>query len=56
LLDAGLVTERRHGRERRYHFVPERLGPVRDWLAHYERFWDDHLQRFAKHLSKRSKE
>ena len=23
LLDAGLVTEQRHGRERRYHFVPE---------------------------------
>ena len=33
LLDAGLVTEQRHGRERRYRFVPERLGPVRDWIA-----------------------
>src|SRR5262249_39717598 len=38
LLDAGLVTEQRHGRERRYHLVPARLGPVRDWIAHYERF------------------
>src|SRR5579871_457698 len=28
LLDAGLVTEERHGRERRYHLIPERLGPV----------------------------
>jgi DNA-binding transcriptional ArsR family regulator len=56
LLDAGLVNERRHGRERRYHLVPERLGPVRDWIAHYERFWDDHLQRLQKLLSKRSKE
>jgi DNA-binding transcriptional ArsR family regulator len=56
LLDAGLVTEQRHGRERRYHLVPERLGPVRDWIAHYERFWDDHLQRLQKQLSKRSKE
>src|SRR3954454_15814317 len=45
LLDSGLVTEQRHGRERRYHFVAERLGPVRDWLALYERFWDDRLQR-----------
>jgi hypothetical protein len=44
-MDAGLVTEQRHGRERRYHFVAARLGPVRDWIAHYERFWDDHLQR-----------
>ncbi len=56
LLDCGLVTEQRHGRERRYHFVPERLGPVRDWIAQYERFWDDRLQRLQKLLSKRSKE
>jgi DNA-binding transcriptional ArsR family regulator len=52
LLDAGLVTEQRHGRERRYRLVPARLGPVRDWIAHYERFWDDHLQRLQKHLMK----
>jgi len=56
LLDAGLVTEQRHGRERRYRLVPARLGPVRDWIAHYERFWDDHLQRLQKQLSKRGKE
>src|SRR4029453_8528281 len=56
LLDAGLVTEQRHGRERRYHVVPERLGPVRDWIALYERFWDDRLQRLQKQLAKRSQE
>src|SRR5262245_1900508 len=56
LLDAGLVNEQRHGRERRYRLVPERLAPVRDWLTHYEQFWDDHLQRLQKLLSKRSKE
>jgi DNA-binding transcriptional ArsR family regulator len=55
LLDAGLVAEQRHGRERRYRLVPARLGPVRDWIAHYERFWDDRLQRLQKHLSKKSK-
>jgi DNA-binding transcriptional ArsR family regulator len=55
LLDAGLVTEQRHGRERRYHLVSERLRPVRDWLAHYERFWDDRLQRLQKLLSKKNK-
>ena len=56
LLDAGLVTEQRHGRERRYRLVPERLGPVRDWIALYERFWDDRLQRLQRQLSKRNKE
>src|SRR5262245_24123842 len=55
LLDAGLVTEQRHGRERRYSLVPEGLGPVRDWITHYERFWDDRLQRLQKLLAKRSK-
>ncbi len=56
LLDAGLVTERRHGRERRYRLVPGRLGPVRDWIARYEQFWDDRLQRLQAQLSKRNKE
>ena len=55
LLDAGLVAERRHGRERRYRLVPEQLAPVRDWLAFYERFWDDRLQRLQAQLSKNSK-
>ena len=55
LLDAGLVTERRHGRERLYHLVPERLGPVRDWIALYERFWDDRLHRLERLLTRGSK-
>jgi len=56
LLNSGLVTEQRHGRERRYHFVPEGLGSVREWIAQYERFWDERLQRLQKLLSKKSKE
>lgn len=55
LLDSGLVTEQRHGRERRYHFVPERLSQVRDWMAQYERFWDERLERLQKTLAGRSK-
>lgn len=55
LLDAGLVTEQRHGRERRYRLTPERLSPVRDWLSHYERFWDDHLSRLKRHLDQADK-
>jgi DNA-binding transcriptional ArsR family regulator len=55
LLDAGLLSEQRHGRERRYHLVPDRLGPVREWIAHYDRFWDDRLHRLQKLLAKKSK-
>lgn len=52
LLDAGLVTEQRHGRERRYRLAPERLAPVRDWLSHYERFWDDRFSRLQQQLER----
>jgi len=54
LLDAGLVSEQRQGRERRYMVVPESLNPVRDWVGQYEQFWDDHLDRLQDTLSKRS--
>jgi DNA-binding transcriptional ArsR family regulator len=54
LLDAGLVTEQRHGRERHYHFVPEQLAVVREWIAQYERFWDGRLQRLQQVLAKKS--
>src|SRR5437867_11667493 len=53
LLEAGLVTEQRHGRERRYRLAPERLTPVRDWLSHYERFWDENFNRLRQHLDRR---
>lgn len=55
LLDSGLVTEQRHGRERHYRLVPEGFAPVRDWIAHYERFWDDRLQRLQRQLTKMTK-
>jgi DNA-binding transcriptional ArsR family regulator len=54
LLEAGLVSEERHGRERRYHLRPERLAPVREWIASYEKFWDDRLARFQKLLAKKN--
>lgn len=52
LLDCGLVSERRHGRERRYRLAPDGLRTVRDWIAHYERFWDDRFERLREHLKR----
>ncbi len=52
LLAAGLVAETRRGRENRYRLVPENLAPVREWIARYERFWDDHLGRLQAVLKK----
>jgi DNA-binding transcriptional ArsR family regulator len=54
LLAAGLVSEQRQGREHHYRLNPERLSPIRDWIAHYERFWDDNFDRLRSHLAKNS--
>jgi DNA-binding transcriptional ArsR family regulator len=43
LRDAGLVTERRAGRERRYQLEPDPLMDVRGWLDPYEQFWRERL-------------
>jgi len=51
LADAGLVKERKVGRETRYRLDPEPLLELKRWLAYYERYWDNKLsalQRFVE--------
>jgi DNA-binding transcriptional ArsR family regulator len=43
LLDAGLVTEERVGRQRHYAVEAEPLRDLIGWLAPYERFWRGRL-------------
>ncbi|OXM82409.1 ArsR/SmtB family transcription factor [Paenibacillus rigui] len=43
LSDAGLVKERKVGRETRYRLQPEPLLELKRWLSYYERFWDNKL-------------
>jgi DNA-binding transcriptional ArsR family regulator len=43
LAEAGLVHERKVGRETRYRLQPEPLQELRQWLSFYERFWDNKL-------------
>ena len=43
LKDAGLVSERKTGRETRYKLQPEPLLELKRWLSYYERFWDTKL-------------
>jgi DNA-binding transcriptional ArsR family regulator len=42
---AGLVTERRAGRLVYYRVDPGGLRPLVDWIAHYQAFWMDRLDR-----------
>ncbi len=51
LRSAGLVTEERTGRERRYRLRPESLDDVRQWLATLDEFWSDRLAALADHLA-----
>ena len=44
LEEGRLISVHRRGRERINHLEPAGLGPVRDWIAYFERFWDDRLQ------------
>jgi DNA-binding transcriptional ArsR family regulator len=52
LKTARLVRDRRDGRETHYSAEPRALAPIIDWIALYERFWDDRLQRLTEQLSK----
>jgi DNA-binding transcriptional ArsR family regulator len=50
LRDAGLVTEHRVGRERRYQLRVAPLREVSDWVVKYERFWQQHPSSLGKNL------
>jgi len=51
LAEAGLVKERKVGRETRYRLEPEPLLELKRWLAYYERYWENKmaaLKRFVE--------
>lgn len=50
LSEVGLVRSRAEGRRRLYRLEPARLGPMHDWLAKYERAWNDRLDRVDDYL------
>ncbi|GJM83311.1 hypothetical protein HMSSN139_58070 [Paenibacillus sp. HMSSN-139] len=43
LAEAGLVQERKVGRETRYRLDADPLLELKRWLAYYERFWENKL-------------
>jgi DNA-binding transcriptional ArsR family regulator len=50
MLDVGVVTERRAGRERYYALRREPLRDIHGWLASLDAFWADRLERLGDHL------
>jgi DNA-binding transcriptional ArsR family regulator len=54
LLEAGLVSEHRQGRQRRYRLHAERLLEVQRWLQTYQRFWRKRLEALGHYLDKQT--
>jgi DNA-binding transcriptional ArsR family regulator len=52
LRDSGLVRARRVGRQRVYHIRPRQLRAVVDWVAYFDKFWDEKLDALGKYLAK----
>ena len=50
LSEVGLVRCRAEGRRRLYRLEPAHLRPFRDWLAKYERAWNERLDRMDDYL------
>ncbi|MBV9230809.1 MAG: winged helix-turn-helix transcriptional regulator [Chloroflexi bacterium] len=54
LQQAGLVHERKIGREHRYRLNPEPLREAHNWLAHYEQFWSEKLTNLKAYIEEDS--
>ncbi|AEI46357.1 ArsR/SmtB family transcription factor [Paenibacillus mucilaginosus] len=50
LAEAGLVKERRIGRETRYRMEAEPLLELKKWLDFYERFWENKLEALRRYV------
>ncbi|HEY9527463.1 MAG TPA: metalloregulator ArsR/SmtB family transcription factor [Anaerolineales bacterium] len=50
LKEVGLVSERRVGRQRMYRVNAERLKPIYDWVAPFERYWSERYDRLDEVL------
>lgn len=50
LKEVGLVSERRSGRQRLYRVKAERLKPIYDWVAPFERYWSERYERLDEVL------
>jgi DNA-binding transcriptional ArsR family regulator len=52
LKSAGLVRDRRNGRETHYSARPKGLAPLVGWMSHYRDFWCDRFDRLEKLLER----
>ncbi len=53
LRQAGLVQDRREGRRRFYQVRPQPLREVADWVAFFDRFWNEKFEALNDYLKRR---
>lgn len=51
---SSLIRRERHGRERIVSLNPHPLEAAQDWLAFYQKFWSEGLDRLQTHFEKES--
>ena len=56
LKQVGLVSERRAGRQRMYRVNAQNLRPIYDWVAPFERIWNERFDRLDAVLEQMKKE
>src|SRR4029078_11973329 len=56
LKQVGLVSERRVGRHVLYRVNAERLKPIYEWVAPFERYWSESFDRLDEVLEEMKKE
>jgi DNA-binding transcriptional ArsR family regulator len=52
LKEAGLVRDRRAGRETHYTAQPQALAPLIDWMSVYATFWSERIERLENLLDR----
>lgn len=50
LSEAGLVSSQKIGRETRYKLNPDPLVELKEWLAFFERYWDERLSALKEYV------
>ena len=50
LQEARLIVGRREGRNMFYRADPHGLAPLGEWMRHYERIWEQRLDRLSDYL------
>ena len=55
LTECQLVRQEQKGREIYYHFNPQKMKEVSDWVDQYRKFWDSKLDSLESYLKKKKK-